>query len=91
MRAALTHSRKVVARGAGVVLDAERYTDSGRGTRVWLSQNRGLGRGQGDIHVGQVALSDVLVATRPPVPAGDGGDSPSAKNVTQSDHDVRLS
>ena len=36
LRAALTHSRKVVVHRAGVVLNAECYTDSGRITRVWL-------------------------------------------------------
>ena len=62
MRIVLTDSRKVVATGAGVVLNAERHTDSGRVTRVGLSQNRGLSIGQRDTHVGQVAVSDVLLA-----------------------------
>ena len=83
-----THSRKVVTLRTGVVLNAERYTDRGRVTRIGLTQNRSLCIGQRDTHVGQITISDVLSAVRPPVSAGDGGDSPLVKNRTQSDHGV---
>ena len=83
-------SRKVVAAGTGVVLNAECYADGSRVTRVGLPQSRELSIGQRDTRVGQIAMCDVLIFRRSPVTVGCGGNSPPAKNGTQSDHGVRF-
>jgi len=67
------------------VLDPERYTDGGWVARIGLSQNGELSVGQRDVRARQIAICD-LSAVRPPVSAGDGGDSPLVKNGSNCDH-----
>ena len=80
--------REVVIDRTGIVLNAEGYTDGRWVAGVRLSQDSELSIGQRELVAGQIAVREVV---RSPISVSGCSDSPPAKEISQSDHDVRFS